>query len=59
MSGGMTRVLQLVAEKYVRVVQLHLRRNAARDPVMDALSPNRLVEPEQFCHSGRSAKIMD
>lgn len=46
--------------KYTWVIELHLRRNAAGQPVLDALDASAgLVETQEFGYLGRATKSLD
>lgn len=59
-SGGLGFDATDRPEKDVRVVELHLGRDAASDPVLDALhAALGLVIAEQLCYQGRAAERLD
>lgn len=50
--------LWLIREQ-VRTLQLHLRRDPARDPVLDALNTAVLGKTEKFSDPCRAAEVCD
>ena len=52
----MARVL---VQKNLGVIELHLRRDAASDPVMDALRSAVLIQAEKFSNFRRPTKALN
>lgn len=58
MSGGFQMARVLVKEN-LGVIEFHLRRDAASDPVMDALRSAVLIQAEKFSNFRRPTKALN
>lgn len=58
MSGGF-QMARVLVQKNLGVIELHLRRDAASDPVMDALRSAVLIQAEKFSNFRRPTKALN
>lgn len=58
MSGGF-QMARVLVQKNLGVIELHLRRDTASDPVMDALRSAVLIQAEKFSNFRRPTKALN